>query len=634
LRTALKQVKARSLIVDTLADFFGTASLTNAQTVRTTLLPLGQLAARLRIAVILVRHFTKTGKALMSRGMGSHAVLAASRSAMFIDRDPDNEGHSILAVFKSNLAATRPPSLTFSIVAENGTGKIEWHGRSDWAAEALCAATNESEKAGRMRRAAQQFLEAALETGPRSSKEITEEANTRGISSRTLERARKDLKVKPVKTRNGWWIRPWFTPPWTMVVVALALRLAVMGFVYTDRLDPARDHWTFGWETGRVARSIAVGQGFSSPYPEPTGATNLIPPFYAYLVAGVFRLFGIFTPSSAVAMLTLNNLFSSLTCLPVFLIARRVFGLRAAVRAGWIWAFFPYAVALPNVNVWDTTLTTLLLSLVVLATLHLERSTSLGPWLGYGALWAIAALTNPAVLSTLPFLGAWVWLRHWRRGENCTGAAFAASLVFLVAMAPWIWRCSQVYGRFVALRGGFGLEVLVGNSTDTSSPANWSVLPGENSGELAKLRRLGEPAYMAGKQREAREVIARRPLRFAGLTLRRILYTWTCLWGFPQPLGLDESGLPNVLVYSFVSLLAFAGLRRAIQDRRDGVIALVIPLIFFPIVSYLTHPEMRYRHPIDPVVVVFVGYGAVAVRRLTRLNKNGTASSVRTISAG
>jgi 4-amino-4-deoxy-L-arabinose transferase-like glycosyltransferase len=406
-------------------------------------------------------------------------------------------------------------------------------------------------------------------------------------------------------------IRPRLASPWTMAAVALALRLLVMAFVYADRLDPARGHWTFGWETGRVARSIAVGQGFSSPYPEPTGPTNLIPPVYACLVAGVFRLFGIFTPSSAVAMLTLNNLFSSLTCLPVFFIGRRVFGPRAAVGAGWIWAFFPYAVALPNVNVWDTTLTTLLFSLVVLATLYLESSTSPGAWLGYGALWAIAALTNPAVLSALPFLGAWVWLRHWRRGENCTGVAVAASLIFLVAIAPWIWRCSHVYGRFVALRGGFGLEVLVGNSTDTSRPANWSVLPGENSVELERLRRVGESAYMAAKQREAREVIARRPLRFAGLTLRRILYTWTCLWGFPRLAGLEESDLPNVLVYSFVSLLALAGLGGAIRDRRDGVTALVIPLVCFPIVFYLTHPEMRYRHPIDPVVVVFVAYGGV-----------------------
>lgn len=201
---AVKQVRARLLIVDTLADFFGAASLGNAQTVRTILLPLGQLASRLRLAVLLVRHFTKTGKTLTSRGMGSHAVLAVSRSAMFIDRDPDREGRLILAVFKSNLAAIRPSSLAFGFVSDTGTVKIEWHGRSDWTAEALCAATNESEKAGGMRRVAQRFLEAALEAGPRSSKEITDEANARGISTRTLERARKGLKLKPVKTPDGW----------------------------------------------------------------------------------------------------------------------------------------------------------------------------------------------------------------------------------------------------------------------------------------------------------------------------------------------------------------------------------------------------------------------------------------------
>ena len=409
-------------------------------------------------------------------------------------------------------------------------------------------------------------------------------------------------------------IRPWLSSPWAMVLVALALRLVVMGFFYNDRLDPARDHWTFGWETARVARSIATGQGFSSPYPEPTGPTALIPPAYTYLVAGVFKLFGIYTPASALVMLALNNLFSSLTCLPIFFIARRVFGLSTAVRAGWIWAFFPYAVALANATVWETTLTTLLFSLLVLATLRLERRTSWSAWLGYGALWALAAHTNPAVLSTLPFLGAWVWFRHWRRGENCTGVAVAASLVFLLAIAPWIWRCSLVYGRFVAFRGSIGLEILVGNSDDTSGPSNFGVLPGNNSAEMEKVKRLGEPAYMAEKQREAREIIARRPLRFAGLTLRRALYTWTGVWDFPPGWRLDDSGLPNAVIYSLVSLLALLGLYRAIRDRRDGVLPLVIPLVFLPIAYYLTHSEVRYRHPIDPIVVIFMAYGVMALR--------------------
>ena len=413
-------------------------------------------------------------------------------------------------------------------------------------------------------------------------------------------------------------IRTLLSSPFAMVAVALALRLVVMGFVYTTQLDPARDHWAFGSETGRVARSIVTGQGFSSPYTQPTGPTALLPPAYPFLLACVFKLFGIYTAASALAILTLNNLFSSFTCLPVFLIARRVFGLRVASWAGWIWAFFPYSVILSNLWVWETALTTLLLTLIVLATLQIERSASLIAWVGYGLLWGITALTSPATLSTLPFLGVWAWYRHWRRGSNCTWVAVAASMVFLASVAPWIWRCSQTYGRFVAFRSNFGLEILVGNSADTSNPFNWGVLPSagaqNNRSEMDKLVRIGEPAYLAEKDHEAKELVEQQPLRFAGLTVRRILYTWTGFWNFSPRPWLDDSALPNILIYSAISILAWTGLIRAILDGRDGVIPLAIVVICFPIVYYITHPEIRFRHPIDPVIVILLVSGAMSLR--------------------
>lgn len=406
-----------------------------------------------------------------------------------------------------------------------------------------------------------------------------------------------------------------FRSPWAMVIIALAIRLVVMAFAYKIQLDPAQDHWAFGWETGRVARSIATGHGFSSPYSEPTGPTALIPPIYTYLVAGVFKLFGIYTAASALALLTLNNLFSSLTCLPVFLIARKVFGPSMAVWAGWAWALFPYSIGLSNAVVWETSLTTLLLPVLLLMTLYLEHTRSLIAWIGYGLLWGFAALASPAILSTLPFLGAWIWLRHWRRGSNCTGAALIASLFFFIVVTPWIWRCSQIYGRFVAFRSNFGMEIMVGNSDDTSSPANWNVLPGSNPAELEKLRQAGEPAYMAQKQQEAKYFIEHHPARFAILSLRRVLNTWTGLWEIPPRWSLDAAGLAHIATYSLLSILSFAGLGWAIHDERDGAIPMALLLIFFPIVYYLTHSDMGFRHPIDPVMAILAVYGAISFRR-------------------
>jgi 4-amino-4-deoxy-L-arabinose transferase-like glycosyltransferase len=404
-----------------------------------------------------------------------------------------------------------------------------------------------------------------------------------------------------------------------MVAVALIIRLVVMRFAYANLLDPARDHYLPGWENGhytfgreyeRIAKSIISGQGFSSPYPYPSGPTALVGPVYGYLLAGVFKLFGALTTASTLAALTLNNLLSSLICLPIVFIARRSFGPRIALWSGWAWAFYPHAVAGSNSWVWDTVLGTLLLTLLVLYTLKLEHSTKYMAWFGYGLLWVVAALTNANVLSVLPFFGGWVFYRQWRSRILRLGPIIAASLIFLIGVAPWIWRSSHLYGRFVAFRGNFGLEVMVGNSSDTSEPSNWNETPGSNLAQLQEFLRLGEPAYMAEKQREAAQVIKERPLWFAGQSLRRILYTWTNIWDFPPRWNLDDSGFPDVLIYTMFSVLAFIGLWWAFLNRREQTIPLLFPLIFFPMVYYITHQDDgRFRHPIDPVVIIFAACG-------------------------
>jgi hypothetical protein len=105
---------------------------------------------------------------------------------------------------------------------------------------------------------------------------------------------------------------------------------------------------------------------------------------------------------------------------------------------------------------------------------------------------------------------------------------------------------------------------------------------------LEELQRDGEPAYMADKQREANEFIAHHRLRYAGLTLRRVLNTWTGLWEFPPPWNMDESGVPNILMYSFISCLAFAGLVLAIRHGCGEAIPLVFLPVFLPAIYYLT----------------------------------------------
>jgi site-specific DNA-cytosine methylase len=50
------------------------------------------------------------------------------------------------------------------------------------------------------------------------------------------------------------------------VMTGWCVRLTVVALVYKGFLDPARDHWEFAYEMGRVARSIALKRGFANPY--------------------------------------------------------------------------------------------------------------------------------------------------------------------------------------------------------------------------------------------------------------------------------------------------------------------------------------------------------------------------------
>src|SRR5579863_3266142 len=113
-----------------------------------------------------------------------------------------------------------------------------------------------------------------------------------------------------------------------LTLLSFLLQVAMIGVFRQYRTRPVEDHFAFGWEMGRVARSIALGQGFSNPYGGNTGPSAWEPPLYPYLMGAVFKVFGIYSYASAWVLLTFNSLLASLTCIPIYWIAHRTLGER------------------------------------------------------------------------------------------------------------------------------------------------------------------------------------------------------------------------------------------------------------------------------------------------------------------
>src|SRR3989442_4845327 len=115
---------------------------------------------------------------------------------------------------------------------------------------------------------------------------------------------------------------------------------------------------------GRIGRSPATGGRFDTPFTESPGRTAWGPPLYALLIAGVFQRFGIYSQASAFILLTLNSIFSALTCILIFLIAKRCFSERVAVWSAWAWALLPSVMYWSTRWVWETSLAALLLAVL------------------------------------------------------------------------------------------------------------------------------------------------------------------------------------------------------------------------------------------------------------------------------
>lgn len=371
-----------------------------------------------------------------------------------------------------------------------------------------------------------------------------------------------------------------------------------------DRLNHLHN-FLFGYETGRIAASIANGLGFSNPFDGNTGPTAWVAPTYPYLTASVFKLFGTYTQSSAFVLLSINSLFSALTAIPVYLIAKRIYGDRVARWAGWTWALLPYAMYWAIKWVWETSISAFLLAVLFWLTLKLEDDRRFRTWLIWGALWGLMALTNPACLSFLLFAGIWVCWRRLRQGLRWFVPVLASALVFVAVITPWEIRNYEVFHKFIFVRGNFGVEFRLGNAANARGIWMWWIHPTQNQQELAKYKQMGEVAYVASRKQEAFHFVQQHPAQFAWLSAIRATYYWA---GAPQDSKFKgHSELKNG-AFLASSILTFWGLWLTVRRRKQAAFLFASLILVYPVVYYITFASARYRHPIEPIMIILLVY--------------------------
>jgi hypothetical protein len=397
------------------------------------------------------------------------------------------------------------------------------------------------------------------------------------------------------------------TSVWFIAAAALGTRVAFI--LNQQRKIPHQILATvpFEQETGNIAFALSQGKGFGNLFRQNTGPTAWLPPVYPFLLSLIFRIFGAFTVRTFFVAVLLNALFSAAATFPLYHLVRQVASRTVAIATAWLWVFLPAGIMMPFEWIWDTSLSVLLATTLLWMTFHISNSASPKRWLAYGLLWAIALLTNPSLGIALPFFLIWAALRARNLVQLSWRIPAITFALILLCGLPWTIRNYSAFHRFIPIRSSLPFELWIGNNDIFDPHAINGIQRITRFEETRYYAQLGENAYLTEKRARAANFIRQKPALFLHLTGRRIIATWI---GTEHPFSdfihANSLLIRTILLCNFLLTLGTAaGALLVARSKNPFAAPLAAFPMLYPLVYYVTHTSLRYRHPIDPILIFF-----------------------------
>lgn len=428
----------------------------------------------------------------------------------------------------------------------------------------------------------------------------------------------------------------WYERPRTIFWIALAVRLLVILIGHTYKIRTRDHNWEFGYEAGRLASHLVTGQGYSSPFNGPSGPSAWLPPLYPLLMAGCFKLFGVYSRLSAFMIMAIDSVFSALTVPAVYEFARRCFDAHGlfrrrskmaapvAVWCAWVFALHPEVIQYPIHWIWEMSLSTCLFAWALVIALRLRGvgyegqgsrvEGQVGLWIWFGLLWGLVALANATLLSVLPFAIGWIlWTRIRESGPwSPIAGAFLSCVIVGVVMTPWIVRNERAMHAFIPTRSNFGIEFWNATRWQYGAFPWGSAVPLNTAEDEWKLfAQMGEVKYAHMRGQQAIANIKAAPREYLRDTMLRTQFFWY-IWPHPME-AKPVSEAFRLFNYGFISTCGLLGLLLVMKRRVPGRWLMFWVMMLVPIPYYLVTVQARFRYPMEPVMCVL----SVALFRAT-----------------
>jgi 4-amino-4-deoxy-L-arabinose transferase-like glycosyltransferase len=440
----------------------------------------------------------------------------------------------------------------------------------------------------------------------------------------------------------------------TIFALSVCLRLA-SAFYQGNTIEPLPGvHDQVSYDA--LARRVADGQGFTFAtnwWPatragEPTAHWSYL---YTLFLAFVYKLFA---GNVLAARLIQAVVAGVLHPLLAWRLGCRMGGSDAGIAAAFVAAVYSYFVYYGGALMTETfyivaVLWVLDCTLLVAADANPSRLL----WFRLGAATACAVLLRQVFLLAVPFLFGWLlWTAVSRNRQSVRqslrGLGVAVATLVL-AIVPWTIRNQIAFGTFSLLNSSAGFAFYWANHPvhgerfvpilPENGPSYFDLLPPE-------VLPLNEAQMERSLMQRALQDAAAHPGRIARLSLSRFSEYFR-FW--PSGAAVNGNDLVRLASFGMLFPLALAGMviayRRArrstgaVAPARLGLEVFLLFCILYTVIHLLSWTLIRYRLPVDAVLVIFAAVGAAAiVRRLStwRARYRGTqpTESVPVVLAG
>jgi 4-amino-4-deoxy-L-arabinose transferase-like glycosyltransferase len=405
-----------------------------------------------------------------------------------------------------------------------------------------------------------------------------------------------------------------------ITLVAVLLRL-LMALYLGDNLTSEQQVRAFDQITyHRLSQSILAGRGYSfdfdyypgfTPAGQPTAQWSFLYPLY---LAGIYAITG---PHPLAARLIQVILVGVLETWLVFRLGRALFNAKIGLISAGLSAIYAYfifydATLMTEPFFISSVLAMILLGLIVSGMAKDVQSTanSILFWFLLGLTMGIAALFRQTILLWLPFQLLWIaWAGRksripWR--QILVGSAIVIALV-IVMILPWTIRNFIFYQAFLPLNSNAGYAIYSANhpdhgirfDQDYAAPLPVDLL---NKG-------LNEAEWNTILSQRGLNFALQNPERYLKLTMSKVAVHFN-FW-FSRESSLF-SNLMRVFSYGLYLPFFIIGLAISIKDwRRCSLIYLFV--IVFSLLHILTWSGIRYRLPVDALLMPFAGLSILKI---------------------